>query len=109
MFSTLYLILLVAFQLWYLTSRQLKTAPSAAYLQPVIRNQRQTRLMGGVLCLAATALFIAKLGWMSGISASIIGLMGIGCLTVTLQPFNYLRIETVVLLYVFSLILELLV
>jgi hypothetical protein len=48
------------------------------------------------------------MGWVSGISASLVGLMGVGSLVIMLAPFNYLRLYTVVSLYIVFFILEIL-
>lgn len=107
MISTLYLIQLVAFQLWYLTSKQIRPAPDTGYALRVVQQPKQSRLVGSALFLSTTVIFVLMLGLMSGICASLVGLMGVGCLTVSLQPFNYLRLSTVGFLYALSLILEL--
>jgi hypothetical protein len=106
MISTIYFIILLAFQFWYLTSGKLKHAQSTGYILHIVRSSREYRLAGGALFMLATALFVMKLGWMSGISASLVGLMGIGSLVVVLAPLRYLQWQGVLLLYIFFFILE---
>lgn len=107
MFSTLFLLLLVAFACWYLTSRQLKTQ-LVGYQAYVARRPRGFRVVGGGL-LALTALaLVLQLGPMTGLSTWLVGLMGAGCLVVALAPLGYLNWPTVAALYAVFLGLELL-
>lgn len=64
------------------------------------------RMGAGVLFILATLLFVFQLGWTSGIIAIIIGVMAAGGLIVTLQPFQYLKLTTVAVLYFSVLLLE---
>ena len=98
---------LIGFQLWHITSKQVTHTDPPAYLTNIIDNTERYRIIGGILFLLSTALFIWKWGWMTGICASIVGLMGVGSLVVALHPFRYISQKTVVLLYAFFLILEL--
>lgn len=107
MISTLYLIILIGFQLWYFTSKQVKFAYTQAYVLNIKNNPERYRIIGGVLQVIAATIFVMKMGWMSGLSAWLVGLMGIGSLVVMLDPFKYLRPTTVFLLYLLFLILEL--
>jgi len=107
MITTLYFIILIGFQLWYLTSKQVKYAYTAAYVLNIKKNPNGYRIAGGILLLIAAAIFVMRMGWMSGLSAWLVGLMGIGGLVVMLAPFQYLRPITVIILYIFFLILEL--
>lgn len=105
MLATLFLLLLIAFQLWYWSSSQVKTQPAGlpAY---VLSNARPARLAGSALAVLAAVLFVVKLGVMTGLCAWLVGLMGVGCLVVALAPFQYLRPATVGLLYAICLTLE---
>ena len=107
MISTLYLILLIAFQLWYWTSKQVKFAYTASYVLTIKKNPERYRIIGGVLLVIAAALFVMRFGWMSGLSAWLVGLMGVGCLVVMLAPYHYFNPKWVAGLYVLFLILEL--
>ncbi len=109
MITTLFMLLLIAFQLWHVTSKQVKHNHPPQYLQKIIANPRPSRIAGAVLFILATAVFVVKMGWMTGISASIVGLMGVGSLVVSLHPFHYLRTSAVIALYAFFLILEFLI
>lgn len=107
MISTLYLIILIAFQCWYLTSKQVKYAYSAGYVLHIKKNPQRYRIIGGALLVMAAALFVMRMGWMSGLSAWLVGLMGVGSLVVMLSPYHYLRPKTVFILYILFFNLEL--
>lgn len=107
MLSTLFLLLLVAFMLWYLASGQVKTQ-LVGYQVHVAQHPRRARLAGGLL-LALTALALGgQLGWMTGLGIWLVGLMGAGGLVVALVPCGYLTGASVAALYVIFLGLELL-
>jgi hypothetical protein len=107
MLSTLFLLLLVAFALGYLASGQVKM-PLVGYQAYVAQRPRPARLAGGLL-LALTALVLGlQLGWMTGLSTWLVGLMAAGCLVVALAPLGYLALRPVAALYVVFLGLELL-
>jgi hypothetical protein len=107
MITTLYFLLLVAFQLWYLTSAKRDQAMQSIYLRNIFRNSRIYRLIALGLILLVTCLFIITLGATSGIFAAIVGLMGVGCLVVLLQPFRYINEKVVAAVYALFVILEL--
>ncbi|MBL4677139.1 MAG: hypothetical protein JKY70_13170 [Mucilaginibacter sp.] len=109
MISTLYFLQLIAFLLWQLSSKQTKLSHSRGILKKVTANPKPARLTGGLLCTITLVLFIIKLGLFSGVCAAIVGLMGVGCLSLVLQPFNYLRWSSVMALYAIFLILEILI
>lgn len=109
MITTLYFLQLIAFQIWYVTSSQVKHIDPPAYLRSILNNRQTGRIIGIGLLLLATALFIVQFGWMSGICASIVGLMGIGCLVVLISPFRYINAKAVAMLFAFFLILEFLI
>jgi len=102
MFTTLFFLELIAFQIWYITT-------TSGYVIPVVRNKKIYRTAGIALLVLATVLFIARLGFMSGITASLVGLMGVGGLVVLLNPFHYVSVRSVVLLYVLFAVLEVLI
>lgn len=107
MITTLFFMQLIGFQLWHSTSKQVKLSSPPAYLQSILDNSQRYRIIGAVLFLLSTVLFVAKWGLMSGICASIVAVMGLGSLVVALQPFHYISEKAVFLFYVFFLILEL--
>ncbi len=106
MITTLFFMQLIGFQLWHITSKQVKHADPPSYLRSILDNAQRYRIVGGILVLISTILFVVKWGWMSGICASIVGLMGVGSLVVALYPFRYISEKGVLLFYVFFLILE---
>jgi len=107
MFSTLFLLLLAAFLLCYLTSSQLKTQ-LVGYQAYVAQRPRGFRAVGvGLLALTALV-FGLQFGWMTGLSCWLVGLMSAGCLVVALVPFGYLTGLSLATLYILFLGLELL-
>jgi hypothetical protein len=106
MISTLYFLLLIAFQLWYLTSKQVKYAYTTPYMLNIKKEPERYRIIGILLLLITAALFVMKMGWMSGLCAWLVGLMGIGSLVIMLSPFRYLRPGEVIVLYIICLSLE---
>jgi hypothetical protein len=109
MITTLYFIQLIAFQLWYVTSGQVEHTNPPAYLRSLLRHKKACRIVGATLLLVVAALFVVRFGWMTGLCASLVGLMGVGSLTVLTNPFHYIHEKGVVALYVFFLMLEFLV
>ncbi len=105
MISTFFLLLLLAFWLWYLAADPAK-APAAGYQAYVLNNPRTARLAGSGLALLTAALFVARFGPMTGLCAWLVGLMGVGCLVVVLAPFRYLSPAAVGALYACLLTLE---
>ena len=105
MISTLFFLLLIAFQLWYLSSSRLRIQP-VGYQVYVTNNPGPARLAGWLLAALAAALFVWKLGWMTGLCTWLVGLMGVGSLIVTLAPFRYLRLPATVLVYLVLFTLE---
>ena len=109
MITTLYFIQFVAFQLWYISSGQVKHAAPPGYLRAIFPAKSYYRSAGAGLLALSLALFVAKLGWMSGLCAGIVGLTGVGCLIVMLHPFRYIDEKGLALFYIFFLALEFLI
>lgn len=110
MYSTLFLLLLVAFSLYYLTSPQLKGVKLqlAGYQVRISQQPRNFRVAAsGLLALTALA-FGLLLGPMTGLSTWLVGLMAVGGLVTALAPLGYLNPPTVATLYALGLGLELL-
>ena len=76
------------------------------YLAEILLNAKANRITSGILLCVSATLFVSQLGWASGLSSAVFGAMAAGSLIVSLQPFNYLRLPAVALLYVFALLLE---
>ena len=106
MLSTFFLLLLLAFQLWYLSSGQVRIQP-VGYQVHVKNHPRRARQLGAALAGLAAGLFVWRLGWMTGLSAWLVGLMGLGNLVVALAPFRYLSVRGTLLLYLLCVTLEL--
>jgi len=107
MISTLYLIQFVAFYLWQITAP--KRQPVGGLGTYAIANKSQTRLIGVALWLVACAGFVFEWGLASGLFGFFVGLMAVGCLSVVIEPFNYLRIPGVAAIYVSCVLLEIIV
>jgi len=106
MITTIFLLLLMAFEICYLTSKQFKQANPPAYVVSIIANKTMWRIGAFLLVLAATVLLIMVLGFASGIATLIFGLMAAGSLIVSLQPFHYFRVATIAAVYFAILLLE---
>jgi hypothetical protein len=106
MITTIFLLLLISFEIWYLTSSQYKPRHPSVYISKIISNGKKLRIGAAVLFFVANALMIFQLGWASGIAAAIVGIMAAGSLIVVLQPFGYMRIKTISILYFTVLLLE---
>lgn len=109
MISSLYFLQLIAFQLWYLTSKQVKYAYTSPYILNLKKEPKRYRNIGSMVLLITAALFVMRAGWMSGLSAWLVGIMGIGSLVVLLSPFHYLRTHQVIMLYMLCFTLEILI
>lgn len=106
MISTLFFMHLIGFLLWHLTSKQTNLTKPLKYLKPVLAHKQASRWAGAALIILATALFIAKWGWMTGICASVVGLMAAGSLIVVLHPFNFIKGRVLILLFLLFQVLE---
>nr|WP_067058956.1 hypothetical protein [Mucilaginibacter sp. L294] len=106
MITTLFFLLLIAFELCYVTSKQTKINKPAKYLRKIIANPKSARIVAALIFVLSTVLFIIQLGWVSGLIACLVCLMGAGNLVVTLHPFRYLRGPAIMGLFFFFLILE---
>ncbi|MES2063659.1 MAG: hypothetical protein V4456_17150 [Bacteroidota bacterium] len=106
MITTLFFLLLIAFELCYVTSKQIKINKPATYLRKIITNPKSARIIAALIFIVAIVLFIIQLGWVSGSIACFVCLMGAGNLVVTLHPFRYLQGLAIMGLFFFFLILE---
>lgn len=98
--------LLVTFEIFYLTSKQYKQQNHPAHINKIKTNVKAFRWLAIGILIMATGLFILNLGWSSGIIAAFVGLMAAGSLITLLQPFRYLRLTTIGVLYFSVLLLE---
>lgn len=106
MITTLYFIQFIAFYLWQITAP--KRQPVGGLSTYAVANKSQARLIGVALLIAACVGFVVRWGLASGIFGFFVGLMAVGCLSVVVEPFNYLRVQGVAALYVCCVILEVL-
>lgn len=104
MITTLYFIQFIAFYLWQITAP--KRQPVGGLWTYALENKSQARLIGVALLLIAGVGFVFQWGLAGGLSGFFVGLMAVGCLSVVLEPFNYLRIQGVAVLYVCCVLLE---
>ncbi|MFD2148256.1 hypothetical protein [Mucilaginibacter antarcticus] len=109
MISTLYFIQFVAFYLWQLSAKSAKGGANSTITAKIISNKKAARILGAVLLLITAVGFVCAIGLLSGLCGFVVGLMGVGCLSVVLEPFNYLRLPGVVGLYFCCVALEILI
>lgn len=107
MITTLYFIQFIAFYLWQVTAP--KRQPVGGLLTYAVANKSQARLIGIALLVVACVGFVFQWGLASGIFGFFVGLMAVGCLSVIIEPFNYLRTLQVAAIYVGCVILEIIV
>lgn len=107
MITTLYFIQFIAFYLWQITAP--KRQPTGGLWTYAVENKAQTRLIGFALLLVACVGFVLQWGLGSGIFGFFVGMMAVGCLSVVIEPFNYLRTPAVAAIYVCCVILEMIV
>lgn len=104
MISSLYFIQFVAFYLWQITAP--KRQPVSDFGAYALEHKPQARLIGVALLLATCVGFTFQWGLASGILGFFVGLMTVGCLSVIIEPFNYLRKQEVAAIYVCCTLLE---
>ena len=104
MTSSLLFIQFGAFYLWQITAS--KRQPLGDVWAYALEHKPQTRLIGVVLLLATCVGFVFQWGLASGIFGFFVGLMTVGCLSVIIEPFNYLRLREVMAIYVCCTLLE---
>lgn len=109
MITTLYFVQFAAFFLWQLTASRHRPVSTTGVRASLPANTRLTRLTGTALGLVACTGFVFQWGLAAGIAGFAVGLMGVGCLSVILTPFQYLRLPGVAAIYVCCLILELVI
>jgi len=106
MISTLFLVILFSFEAFYLTSKQYKPVNPSAFTEKVRKSKKAFRIGASLILLVAIFAFITWYGMASGIFAAIVTLMAAASLIVILQPFAYLKLNGVALIYVVILLLE---
>ncbi|SDC23184.1 hypothetical protein [Pedobacter soli] len=106
MISTACLMLLLAFEILYLTSKQYKQASSLVFVKTIVAKPRQFRLAAAILFSIGSALIISGMGWVSGSVAVVVAVMATGSLVVVLQPFRYIGVIGLSALYAAVLLLE---
>lgn len=106
MISTLYFIQFIAFYLWQISAQSAKHGATSVLTVKIIAHKQVARILGGVLLFITAIGFVYTMGLLSGLCGFVVGLMGVGCLSVALAPFNYLRMPSVAALYICSVVLE---
>ncbi|WP_316832281.1 hypothetical protein [Pedobacter aquatilis] len=106
MITTACLLLLFAFEILYLTSKQYKQSNSPFWVTTIIAKPKQFRLGAAILFIIGGALIICNMGWASGFVALIVAVMAAGSLVVVLQPFRYIGLISLSALYAAVLLLE---
>ncbi|SEL26161.1 hypothetical protein [Parapedobacter koreensis] len=108
MYSTLYLLVVIAFYLRYNRSQRSRLSGKPAYLKTLEQRRGVSDGLSMVLMAAALTGLMGLLGVGSGAFSFVVVLMSVGCLVVVLAPFRYLRLTHLCLLYITAAAFELL-
>lgn len=106
MYSTIFLLMFMAFFLLYNRSKRVKIGRKPGYLVRLEQHTLLSRLGSAGLSLASLGLLIRMLGTGSGIFGFIVILMCVGSLVVVLAPFRYLRAWQLAAVYAALLLFE---
>lgn len=107
MYSTVFLLLLMAFYLLYSRSARVKVVNNKTAVLNTLHKYRRLSLFLSMLLLSlAGILGVYLLGVGAGIFGCIVVLMGVGSLVIILAPFRYFRMAHLFVLYMFLLVFE---
>lgn len=95
-----------AFVLWMNTSERISWPQKNKALTYLAGHAGYSRLLSGLLMIAASLLCIKLLGLGSGLLGGIVLLMTAGSLVVLLFPFHYFGVRSILLLYCLIAMLE---
>jgi hypothetical protein len=106
MYSTVFILLLIAFYLLYNLSQRVpsKNKPARAiyFRERIIL----TRMLSLILILVTSVLLINRLGIGAGIFCAMLLLMVCASFVVVLSPLRYIRWHHLLAIYFFSIVLE---
>jgi hypothetical protein len=106
MYTTVVLLLFLAFLLLYNTSKKSKWPDKPAWANYLEYHKPLSAAIAGLLVIISAVILIVLSGSVSGIFSLIVILMAMGSLTVLVFPFRYLSVNHVVLLFVVFIAFE---
>ena len=106
MFTTVSLMYFGAFLLWMNTSERISWPEKNKVLTYLAGHARYSRLLSGLLLVAASLLCIKLLGLGSGLFGGIVLLMTAGSLAILLFPFHYFGVRSILIAYCLIAMLE---
>ncbi|PWJ60488.1 hypothetical protein CLV98_101672 [Dyadobacter jejuensis] len=108
MFSTIFLLFLIGFIVWMNTSKRIAWPDKNRTLTYMASSPNYSLVAVGGLFLMATTLCVASMGLGSGLFAAVVVLMAVGSVSVLFFPFRYFGLKGIIILYICSLVIELL-
>jgi len=106
MYTTIVLLIFVAFLFLYNTSQKSKWADKPLWVVNLEKRKMISGMISGLLLLAACILLVYDNGMVSGIFSFVVVVMAMGNLIVLLFPFRYLSIMQTALLFVLFAVVE---
>ncbi|WP_353183394.1 hypothetical protein [Parapedobacter lycopersici] len=106
MYSSVLLMLFMAFFLFYNTSHRMRWSGKRPWTKVLERRPMLSKSLAGLLTAVAALILIDRNGAGAGIFSLIVMIMGMGSLIVTLAPYRFLNRFTLVLLYLAALTCE---
>jgi hypothetical protein len=107
MYSIILAIILIAAFIWFNTSKKVKFAKRAPWLDKIVANRNKARTITTLLAVISLCAVVHLQGFGAGIFAWLIYVMGILSLVVLLFPYHYLKYKHVLLIFGLCLVLEL--
>jgi len=100
MYSTIILLLFIAFLFFYNTSKKSRWPDKPAWATYFEKRKQLSLLISSILMMLSCLTLVYQDGTVAGVFSFIVVLMAMGCLIVLLFPFRYLSIPKILLLYV---------
>ena len=107
MYSIILSIILIAAFIWFNTSKKVKFAKRAPWLEKIAANKNRARIITALLAIISLCAVVYLQGFGAGIFAWLIYVMGLLSLVVLLFPYHYLKYKHVLFIFGFSLVFEL--
>ncbi|MCH5718937.1 hypothetical protein [Niabella hibiscisoli] len=93
----------------YNTSAKARFSGAGHYEKWLRANPAKARWTGLLLMLVSLLVLVLKDGWMLGFFTFILLLMAGACYVIALAPLGYIKLKHILLLAVFSLLIELII
>jgi hypothetical protein len=106
MYTTVVLLLFLAFLLLYNTSKKSKWPDKPSWANYLEYHKPLSVGIAGLFVVIAAVIMVLLCGTVSGIFSLIVIFMAMGSLTVLVFPFRYLSVNHVVLLFVIFIAFE---